>query len=75
MFYGNFADCDSAGLMYERAYRDCEYRLGPDNPRTLEFKRKLDEFRMKMENSEMERSEMKEFEPEESEPHDEWDHQ
>lgn len=63
-------ECDSAGLMYERAYRASENFLGPDNRYTQIYKRNLDEFRMKMEDPEMKNSEMKDCQPEESEGED-----
>ena len=59
-------ECDNAGLMYERAYRDSEENLGPDHPRTLGYKRELEEVRMKMEESKKKNSETEDSEVEDS---------
>ena len=65
------SECDSAGLMYERAYRDSVEFYGSDHPHTLGHKREFDRFRMKMEDLENEKCERKDYESEESRTYNE----
>lgn len=40
---------ESAGLMYQRAYRDSETWFGPSHSRTLEYKQEFEDFEARME--------------------------
>ena len=45
----NLKKYESAGLMYQRAYRDSETCYGPSHPKTLNYKQEVEDFEARME--------------------------